>query len=133
MSSSVADNATVAKMMRRVNVALLRYSYRFADEIALQDRIADVLAGESIEFVREHIASERDRFDFLLPEHGLVIEVKVDGSFADAIRQVDRYCARADVRACVLAATTSWARSSQAESQYHGKPVSLIHLRRTVF
>jgi hypothetical protein len=117
-------------LIRTVVETLPRYRYRFADEKALHDGIAEALTGAGLAFERESVAGPRDRFDFLLPD-GVVIEVKVDGSAGDAVRQVARYCARDDVSAVVLATTKGWQVPSCLE--LHGKPIRVINLKGASF
>jgi hypothetical protein len=119
-------------MLRRVVETLPRYTYRFANEIALHEGMAQVLTSAGIEFQREFVAGPKDRFDFLLP-HGIVIEAKVGGSAGDASRQVARYMARDDVAGVVLAVSRVWGRSARFVDSLHGKPLCVVNLRGDSF
>lgn len=123
------EAAQIEMLTRRICVALPRYTYRFSNERDLQDGVAAVLTGEGIAFDREYIASKEDRFDFLC-ESGIVIEVKIDGGFADCARQVQRYCGLEVTRAVVIAAAKMWGRSIQNGIEIAGKPVRLVRLSR---
>lgn len=65
------------------------YLYRYSSEVKLHEAMAEVLTKAGASFKREHILDARNRADFWLD--GLVIEVKVDGTLSEALRQVDRY------------------------------------------
>lgn len=124
--------AVTEMTVRRICTVLPKYNYRFANEAQLHDRIASVLTAEGMHFERE-VAIDKDRYDFLC-DGGVVIEVKVDGAITDAIRQVDRYCEREDVRAAVIVSARSWrALPSTNSLVLRGRPVHLIHLSRQAF
>lgn len=117
--------------LRRLAVLLSGFAYRYGNEIQLQDGIATVLAAEGLAFEREFVVDAKNRMDFLV-EGTLAIEVKVDGSFAQAISQVNRYSALDAVHGVLLAATPQWARQSLAAAPgaFHGKPIEMAWLRR---
>lgn len=94
-------------MLDRVVDLLPRFSYRFANEVALHEGLAEVLDTDGISYVREFVAGPQDRFDFLI-EPGIVIEAKIKGSMPQALRQIGRYAARADVTAVLLVTTRHW-------------------------
>src|SRR3546814_2698663 len=107
--------------MRRIAEALKRFSYRFGDEVGLHRGIKLALESQQIDYLHEHVTGD-DRLDFLCPG-GIVIEAKIKGSMADALRQVDRYLARDDVNGVVLATTTLWGRKAAHRPQLHGNPL----------
>lgn len=111
---------------------LRAHSYRFTRETDLHKGMAWVLAQAGIAFEREVVAGPRERFDFLL-EGGLVIEVKVNGSLADALLQCKRYADRPDVTAIVLVATRHWANKTSPDLTVSGKPVRLVKLKGASF
>ena len=114
---------------RNIATLLSRFTYRYSNEIHLHDAIAGVLEQAGHDFEREFVLDAHNRADFYL--HGLVIEVKVDGSLADALRQVGRYSRFDCVSAVLLAGAVPWARSSLPElPQMNGKAFSLVHLPR---
>lgn len=125
----MSEAVQVDMLTRRICVLLPRYTYRFSTERELQDGVAAALTAEGIAFDREYIASKEDRFDFLC-ESGVVIEVKIDGSFADCARQVQRYCGLEVTRAVVIAAAKMWGRSIRNGIEIAGKPVRLVRLIR---
>lgn len=130
--SEAAEQPTKANpmLLRRVVETLPRYAYRFSDEVALQDGIAQVLQQHAITFVREHVAGPEDRFDFLLSD-GIVIEAKIKGSMPQALRQVSRYAARPEVSAVVLVSSRQW--RAQGRMELHDKPVHIVYLRGASF
>lgn len=119
-------------ILRSVVETLPRFSYRFANEIALHEGMAEALASAGIQFEREVVAGPKDRFDFLVAP-GIVIEAKIHGSLAKALQQIDRYAARADVTAVVLVTTRFWGGAGAAVDQLHGKPVRIIKLSGASF
>jgi hypothetical protein len=68
---------------------LRRHRFLFASESELQAGIADVLRAAGIPFGREVKIGERDRIDFLVGSVG--VEVKINGSPENLIRQLHRY------------------------------------------
>lgn len=88
---------------------LTQYRYRYGSEQQLHERLADVLSTYQVAYRHEYILDAQNRADFFLEESGLVIEVKVDGSLAQALRQVHRYLKLPQVSGVLLAGTPTWA------------------------
>lgn len=105
-------------------ISHVRFSFCSEDE--LQRGIDQVLERAGIAREREYRLSAVDRIDFLLPEHGMGIEVKCDGSTADLVRQVSRYVQHDQVRS--LAVIASRIRLANMPSRINGKPVQVITL-----
>lgn len=122
---------SAALQLRRLAVLLGGFTYRYGNEVQLHEGIASVLDAEGIAFEREFVVDARNRMDFLV-EGRLAIEVKVDGSFAQAISQVNRYSGLDPVQGVLLAATPQWARQALAPTPgaFHGKPIEMTWLRR---
>lgn len=116
-------------MLRRIVHVLPQFAYRFSTEIELQDGVALVLQQQGIRFEREYVASKEDRFDFLC-EGGIVVEVKIEGTFAECARQIQRYAALPLVQAVVIATAKFWGRSLKPDANLNGKPVRLLRLSR---
>lgn len=105
------------------------YAYRFSSEVHLHDAIDATLTANGWAFEREVSGDASNRFDFWCA--GIVIEIKVDGSLSQALRQVDRYAALDGVHGVLLAATPAWARSaSTAPCELQGTPIAIAHLSR---
>lgn len=119
-------------MLRCIVETLPRYRYRFSNEIALHEGIAEVLQSAGVEFTRELVAGPRDRFDFFIAP-GVVIEAKIKGSMSSAAQQVDRYAARDDVHAIVLATTRFWSGSLAMAPTLRGKPLRCVRLQGASF
>ncbi|WP_337055018.1 hypothetical protein [Pseudoxanthomonas sp. USHLN014] len=101
--------------------------YRYGSEVQLHEVMAQVLAGTG--FQREYRLDAKNRADFWLD--GLVIEVKVDGSAGDALRQVGRYIELPHVQAVLLAGTPMWASTPLPKRpEWGGKPFAMIRLQR---
>jgi hypothetical protein len=81
-----------------------------------------LLGAAGIEFKREHPLSKRDRVDFLVGR--LALELKVDGSAAAILRQLDRYAESPDVDDLVLVTTRHSHRF--ATTKLRGKPIHVI-------
>lgn len=126
-----ARSDAVCNLMR----LLEGFNYRFGSEVQLHETLSKVLSASSIEHAREFRLDSKNRVDFWLPERateqGLVIEVKVDGTLAEALRQVGRYIMLPNVTGVLLASTVRWA-AFALEDQPHwdGKPFQVAYLRR---
>ena len=125
---SLAPDAALTALVQ----VLERYRYRFSDELQIQAGIAQALEADAILFEREKIPCPTCRFDFWCPEPLLVIEAKVHGSYASALRQVERYVQLPECRGVVIASSRPWANTATSQV-LHGKPVVLARLRRQVF
>ena len=121
-------------IFRRLINGLPQFSFSYGDEKQLHDGLATVLTAAGIGFVREHVAGPRDRFDFLC-DGGVVIEAKIKGSASEALRQVDRYCERDDVKAVVIVTPTAWGKRPRwrQDIKLHGKPVRIVSLGGQAF
>lgn len=101
------------------------HGYRFSvsNEQELQEGLWRVLAG--MDGARREVRlDERSRIDFLIG--GVGIEVKVDGSLADLVRQATRYSKFAEVSEIVVVTTRS--RHLGLPAQLGGKPVHIAYL-----
>lgn len=131
--------------MRRVGVILSKYAFRYADEAQLHEGIIEVFRKESMPFEHEKVHEPTgDRFDFLL-ENGVVVEVKMAGSQAEALRQVNRYTLQPEVQGIVLVTTKPWklyATRADANGvsvsdgelrELNGKPLKYVQVRGQSF
>ncbi|APQ14712.1 hypothetical protein BJP27_24380 (plasmid) [Pseudomonas oryzihabitans] len=117
-------------LLRSIADLLQRYRYRYTSETQLQDRLASVLDAHGIAYEREYAADAANRFDFLL-QGGLVVEVKVKGTIAEALRQVDRYQRLHLVTGVILAGTPRWAAESLPDRpEWAGKGFAMVKLER---
>lgn len=114
----------------RIARALGIWRYRIATEVQLHDGIAAALRSEGIEFEHEHTVNTANRFDFLCGR--IVIEAKLNGSLAEALRQAERYAQLACVDGVVIAAAKHWGRGAAAY-EFHGKPVRIVQIRAQAF
>jgi hypothetical protein len=121
-----------ADALARAAHLLERYRYRFTSEAQLHAGIAQVLLSEGLAFEHEKRASATCRYDFWLPTSGIVIEAKIHGSYAQALRQVERYLQLADCTGVIIASSKAWAKTASREV-LHGKPILLAQLRSKVF
>lgn len=106
------------------------YLYRYGSEIQLHESLAKVLDDAGHKHTREFVLDARNRADFLV-EGGIVLEVKVDGTLSEALRQVDRYINLEQVKGVILASTQRWADTPMADRPaWKGKPFAMIRLGR---
>jgi hypothetical protein len=103
------------------------YRYSCVTETVLQEGLEELFTRESIAFTRELVMPGFDRFDrpdfFIAP--GLVVEVKIKGSFAQLLRQCARYAEHDAVKVILVVGTPYWIPTLPAN--VGGKP--LYHLR----
>lgn len=118
-----------AMLLRSLENTLPRFGYRFGDEAGLHNALATVLEQQGFTFEREYAASARDRFDFLIGG-SVVIEAKVKGSLAPALRQAARYAEHEYVSAVLIVATRLWAsyEAPAPDSMFNGKPVRMLRI-----
>lgn len=109
---------------REVLAAVRRYRFRFSSEAQLQESIEAALVDAELRFVREERLSPRDRIDFLCPEEGVGIEVKVDGSVAAVEAQLERYAQCDRVEELIL--VTACARHGRVARVVGGKTVHVV-------
>lgn len=115
---------TTDTQAQAVIAAINGFRFRHGTEMQLQDGLEEVFKLSNFAYKRECVLSKRDRPDFLL-EPGLVVEVKIDGSLADLLRQCARYAEHEQVKAILAVGTKYWL--SNLPGEIGGKP--LYHLR----
>lgn len=115
--------------LKGIGRLLAGFGYRYGSEVQLHEVMATVLDQAGHAHVREYRLDANNRADFWLD--GLVIEVKVAGSLADALRQVGRYITLPQVRGVLLVTTERWGeRPLVARPAWQGKPFNIIRLKR---
>jgi hypothetical protein len=104
-------------------------SYRFSgrNEEDYQDAVEDVLVKQGVQYEREVWLTPRDRIDFLV-EPGWGVEVKVDGSRSEHLRQLGRYATSERVQGLVLA-SSRLALLADIPPAIHDVPLRTLHLR----
>lgn len=103
---------------------LSSHRFNFQDEKALQDGIELVLKTNGIAFKREARLDAQNRPDFLLGS--LAIEVKTKGSFADFLRQAQRYLEHDTVASLIVVGTPKW--MPLVPPELEGKPIYVVRL-----
>lgn len=114
---------SIAEALAKEIAALLQVA-RFRapnEETTLQLEIADVLAKAGHTFTREAQLGPRERIDFLVGPIG--IEVKIQGSASEVMRQLLRYAEYADVQVLILVTTRS---QIVVPSELGGKPIFTV-------
>lgn len=130
MGAPAGPSATIERIVREIRA----HAFAFHDERELHDGIAQVLDFARMHYEREYIATPRDRFDFLCAGD-VVIEAKIKGSFAEALRQCSRYCELPEVAAVVLVTTRHWGRTESIgpDERFHGKQIVMVQARGQAF
>ncbi|HGM7877007.1 TPA: hypothetical protein ACKRQV_001276 [Pseudomonas aeruginosa] len=128
-SLRTGDASSTHMHLSRVAHLLGGYLYRYSSEVKLHEAIAEVLDQAGIIFERERILDAKNRADFWVD--GLVIEVKVDGTLSEALRQVDRYIHLPQVTGVLLASTQRWAAAPLKDRPaWGGKAFQMVRLGR---
>jgi hypothetical protein len=110
----------------QVVTILERAPLTFVHEDGLQAGLAAALAAAGEPARREVVLSDgRSRID-LLTDAGVGIEVKIDGSWANVVRQLIRYAKCPEISELVL--VTTRAKHHHVPDTLEGKPVHLLSL-----
>lgn len=112
--------------LAELTALLGRYTYRSSCEADLQLAISSVLSKEEVSFLREPILSPRDRPDFLVGD--VVIEIKVDGSAPQVVRQLHRYAQLEKVAQILLVTTRQ--KHLCMPTELSGKPLASLYVGR---
>jgi hypothetical protein len=122
---------TVRGRLEKLREHLRSYRFAFNNELELQQGINLVLlASDFLTIQREVRHGERDRYDFVV-DGDLIIEVKVNGSRSDMLRQLSRYAEDENV-AGILLITTRAAHRDLPDS-FNSKPLCLHFLMDNSF
>lgn len=100
------------------------YRYNFQDEISLQDGMAIALERSEIAFEREVRLDARNRPDFMIGS--VAVEVKIKGTFAEFLRQANRYLALEQISALIVVGTPKW--MPAVPVTLLGKPIYTVRL-----
>ncbi len=103
MTGAIAPEVTIQSLL----AVLERVRFRYTCETELQDGVAQALANAGLPYAREKSLSSRDRPDFLVDGH-IAVEIKIQGTFAQAVRQVNRYAEHQDVKTILLLGSPHW-------------------------
>lgn len=106
--TAAPTHLSVARFKARALALCLRpQRFRYANEYDLQAGIAQVLGAEGHAFEREvTLGTLASRIDFVVRSSTITgIEVKVGGSFADLVRQLQRYAITKQVDALLVVST----------------------------
>jgi len=114
--------STAARIVAVLDLAPLT----FTNEDELQAALAEALAAADIGSEREvKLSDRRSRIDLLGPD-GVGLEVKVDGSWADVLRQLTRYAKCDEIKELIL--VTTRAKHHHLPAALEGKPLHLLSL-----
>lgn len=106
-----------------IRKALEGHAVRAADEAEFADAVARLLDDAGIPYTREFRLSPRSRIDFI--SDGVGLELKVDGTPGQLLRQLDRYAQSAWIQHLVLV-TTRRMHTHLPAQELRGKPVTVI-------
>lgn len=104
---------------------LSRFKYSCHTEKSLQDGIEAVFIAREVEFKRELHISKKDRPDFIMP-NGIAIEVKIQGTLSQFLRQASRYLLDEKITELILVGTPHWINS--VPPLLHNKSISKLRL-----
>ena len=117
-------------VIRRAHAAVSAFAYRYRSESHLHTLLAEVLDADGLPVEREVTLDAHNRVDLLLPA-GVAVEVKVDGTLQEALRQIGRYISFDRITGALLVATPRWAASTLRERpKWGGKPFDMVCIRR---
>lgn len=108
-----------------VTSALENKRFRFTSEDDLQQGIEIALTQALIPFEREKVLSSRDRPDFVVDQQ-IAVEIKIKGTLAQALRQINRYAQHTHIVAILLVGTPAWLRN--VPPTVGGKPIYAMRL-----
>ncbi len=98
------------------------YRYITGNEIDLQEGLARVFDLNEVDYLREYeLTPDYGRIDFFLPESGVGVELKTQGSPTAVLRQLYRYTRSPEIASLIL--VTARARLIPMDSRFNGKPV----------
>ena len=103
--------------------------FRFASELDLQNGIEQLLQQHKISYAREQALTIKDRPDFIV-DRGIALEVKIQGSLAQALRQINRYAKHPDISSILVVGSPSWVR--QIPLAVGSKPVTSIRVTESL-
>lgn len=103
---------------------LAGYRYSLHSEKTLQDGMEAVLLARAVPFKREARLDAKNRPDFMIGS--LAVEVKTKGSFADFLRQANRYLELDQVTGLIAIGTPKWLPFVPPELA--GKPIYTVRL-----
>lgn len=124
MSGSEGDSLRLAEIVTR-------YRYGGMHEAELQEQLAEVLRMNAVVAEREVELGDRNRIDLQSGTTG--IEVKVEGTLPQALRQVARYLQCAQLEGVLLISTRPWAAEYPGEVHaLFGKHVRVVRVHRSI-
>jgi hypothetical protein len=98
--------------------------YNFQDENSLQEGMAIALTRNRVSFEREVRLDARNRPDFMIGT--VAVEVKIQGTFAQFLRQAARYLELEQISALIVVGTPKWLPAVPATLL--GKPIFTVRL-----
>jgi len=122
----MAEPSLLEQRVESICQLLLSHRFQCSRELELQQAVATVLTEAKLPFVREKHLSRKDRPDFLV-DGCIAIELKIDGSLTEIMRQLSRYAQHAEIKVLILV-TTRAMHALQVPEEFCGKRVRVVHL-----
>lgn len=137
MSHGLFPPVTRAITVGELSIRLPQYRWPFGVERDFQNAVAEWLTREGVTFEREY-STGHGPIDFYLPDNRIGLELKVKGSPAAVLRQLQRYAQSDAIDALVLltgkatlkcmatADGSSDRRRGTIDYRLNGKPVTVV-------
>jgi len=123
MSRDLVTAAAIAQVLHGVRLPLGR-------ELAMQNAVSQALSVMGVAHEREYqLGPAHGRIDFFVPESGIGIELKVQGSPSDVTAQLFRYALSHQVRELVLVSGRVQLRN--LPPTLHSKPLTVVSTWRS--
>lgn len=111
-------------MLETLHMALAGHAVTTDNEAELSDAVRRLLDARGIRYETEVRLDARDRLDFLVGT--VAIELKVKGSLAALLRQLDRYARHERIDSLLVATTLR--RLTYLPAALHGKRIEAVHM-----
>lgn len=114
-------------LVQQIKKSLLGHFYPLQDEIQTHEKMHAVMVAAGLPFFeREFKLNKKDRIDFYFPESGLGVEVKVQGSPNEILKQLERYALNEQIKALLYVSGYFIG----LPPEVNGKPLYSVHLSR---
>lgn len=114
-------------MINQLFSILGKQRFSLENEKETQREMAQLLNMHGIAHTREFALDKKSVIDFMLPEHGIGIEVKIKGGKKAIYRQCERYCQFDEIKSIILVTS----KSMGMLQEINNKPVYLINISKS--
>lgn len=102
-----------------IKTILEGFRFNYCSELELQDGIERVFRERQVLFEREQVIAGAGRIDFVVGRCG--VEVKINGSVSDVVRQLHRYAQSVEIESLLL--VTRRVFHNQVPGELNGKKI----------